>query len=387
MKIRFGMRKRLAKWKDSYEQRALLKHEYRKFKAPIRKAIFETVELTAEQKTQIDELFTRSYGKKIPYTWHRHYTAFTGNFDEKYFPELLFIPRFEYYMNAHRAYTEVFSDKNMLPMIASADKEVLVPPTYMKCVAGLYYAGDNRVISREEAVRLLGDMGEVFSKPTIGTSSGRGCAVLDMHDGVDRRSNKGVEELLKEMGTDFVIQERVKCHPQLATLHPTSCNTFRIMTYRWRDSFYTIPSILRVGQHGNTVDNAHAGGMFIAIDDDGTLHKTAFTEFNEQCTVHPDSGIVFENYQIDGFSTCREAALRLHRVLPQIGVINWDFTLNEEGRPVLIEVNLTSGGIWIFQMPHGRSAFGDRTEEILTWIGKMEKLPPHERRKYMFGNI
>lgn len=92
--------------------------EKQKFKDPRRKAIYNTVTLSREQEDQIDRLYMENYGRKIPYTWHRHFTAFTGQFDPQYFPELLYIPEFEHYMNLDRSYTDAFADKNLLPLIA-----------------------------------------------------------------------------------------------------------------------------------------------------------------------------------------------------------------------------------------------------------------------------
>lgn len=68
------------------------RQERQKYRDPRRRAIYETVMLTPEQKAAIDRLYLENYGEKIPYTWHRHYTAYTGQFDVNYFPELLYIP-------------------------------------------------------------------------------------------------------------------------------------------------------------------------------------------------------------------------------------------------------------------------------------------------------
>ena len=98
------------------------KHELKKYKDPRRVSIYSKIQLTKEQKKQIDDLYLTNYGKKIPYIWHRHFTAFTGNFDAKYFPESMFIPEFERYMSFKKEYAQVFTDKNMLPMLGKEAK-------------------------------------------------------------------------------------------------------------------------------------------------------------------------------------------------------------------------------------------------------------------------
>lgn len=369
---------------ERYFMHLASRNEIKKFKDPRRKAIYETINLSKEQKEAIDRVYVKNLGRKIPYTWHKHYTAFTGHFDEKYFPELLYIPEFERFMNLDSAYTRTFSDKNVLPYLASANG-VRTPKTFLSRTAGLLRDSSGKVVSLDEAISLLQDIGVAFCKPTIDTSSGQGCFVIDMHAGVDKNSGKSTLSIIDDLGDDFVVQEKIICHKQVSDLHPGSCNTFRIISYRWKDEFNTTPTVMRIGMHGNHVDNAHAGGIFVAMDDNGTLHERAFDEFNQQFTKHLDSGIVFNGYKIDGFPLCRGAAIKLHKAIPQIGVINWDFTLDEANNPVLIEANMDGGGIWLVEMAHGIGPFGDNTEEILRWIALMEKTPASKRKQYAFG--
>lgn len=121
--------------------------EIRKFEDQRRKKIYEAVTLTDEQKKQIDDLYKTNYGEKIPYTWHKHFTAFTGRFDANYFPELLFIPEFEYFMNSNQEYNKVFSDKNVLPMIA-AHVGVKMPLTVVSSVKGILEDENHKLISK-----------------------------------------------------------------------------------------------------------------------------------------------------------------------------------------------------------------------------------------------
>lgn len=143
---------------------------------------------------------------------------------------------------------------------------------------------------------------------------------------------------------------------------------------------------MRIGKGGACVDNAHAGGVFIAVEDDGTLHEWATTEFNDKFIEHPDSHLVFAGYQIPLVKDVIAAAYRMHNMIPQVGAINWDFSINEEGKPILIEANINGGSVWLFQMAHGRGAFGDETAEVLQWLRKVKKMNRKEREQHLFGN-
>ena len=366
------------------------RHEINKFKDERRQAIYEKVQLTEEQIKKLDDFYLSNYGEKIPYTWHRHYTAFTGNFDEKYVPELLYTSEFERFMSQYSEYAKTFTDKNMLQFLALG-AGVKMPRTYISGTKGALRDGENRFISDEEAISLLSDVGEAFIKPSVDSSSGRGCFVVNFCGGKDLVSGKTVEQILEGLGKDFIIQERLKCHSSISQIYAGSVNTFRVITYRWRDRILRFPAIMRIGSGGAYLDNAHAGGMFIAVSDEGILHKTAFTEFKKEFTVHPDTGTVFEGYKIDLFPRVLEAAERMHMALPQIGVVNWDFTIDDEGEPLLIEANMRngkqSGSIWLMEMAHGCGAFGENTAEVLRWLRLMKNTPKSKWHLYEFGNF
>lgn len=370
---------------DRYLMSRAAAEEIRKFRDPRRREIYEKCSLSDGQKREIDALFLDNYGEKIPYTWHRHYTMYTGNFDVRYFPEMLYIPEFERFMN-DGVLAEALSDKNLLPLIAESIG-VRMPASIISRIRGIYHDHDMNVISEGEAIQCLENAGIVFAKPSVDTSSGEKCMRLQLVDGVDQGSGTPLKDILKLLGEDFCVQACVRCHESIRSLYSGSVNTFRIITYIWKEEVIAMPVILRIGRGGAAVDNAHAGGMFIAVSDDGILHRSAFTEFREEYTEHPDTHVVFDGYEIPHFADVISAAKRMHGALSQIGVINWDFTIDESGTPVLIEANTSAGGIWVIEMAHGIGCFRDKTEEILRWLRVMKKTPKSQREKYRYGRL
>lgn len=358
--------------------------EKKKFRDKRRVEICNSTKLSQEQIDSVEKLYKNNYGKKIPLTWPKSYTAYTGRFDKYYFPEILYIPEFERYMNYNQSLANVLEDKNLLYVFAKASN-VRMPRMYLSCQAGIYKDAENKVLDFEKACALISNIGVCFAKPSIGTDSGRGCEVYCLVNGTDTKSGKTSDMLLKDLGKNFTIQERLVCHESIRKIYDGSVNTFRIMTYRWKNQIIVAPIIMRIGRGGSYLDNAHAGGMFIALSDDGTLHKTAFTEFKEEFVEHPDSKLKFEGYRIPLLPNVVDAVKRMHYSLPAIGVINWDMTLDESGQPVLIEANVNGGSIWLFQMAHGCGVFGERTPEILRWLHKMNETKYSDRAQYYFG--
>lgn len=369
---------------DNLEHINAVMGEKKKFRDKRRVEICNSTKLSQEQIDSVEKLYKNNYGKKIPLTWHKSYTAYTGRFDKYYFPEILYIPEFERYMNYNQSLANVLEDKNLLYVFAKASN-VRMPRMYLSCQAGIYKDAENKVLDFEKACALISNIGVCFAKPSIGTDSGRGCEVYCLVNGTDTKSGKTSDMILKDLGKNFTIQERLVCHESIRKIYDGSVNTFRIMTYRWKNQIIVAPIIMRIGRGGSYLDNAHAGGMFIALSDDGTLHKTAFTEFKEEFVEHPDSKLKFEGYRIPLLPNVVDAVKRMHYSLPAIGVINWDMTLDESGQPVLIEANVNGGSIWLFQMAHGCGVFGERTPEILRWLHKMNQTKYSDRAQYYFG--
>ena len=301
---------------------------------------------------------------KVPYTWHRHFTAFTGRFDPRYIPETLFIPEYERYMNPDQNYINVFADKNVLAMIAKG-VGIRMPETVASCANGVLRDGNYHIVRWDNLVDLLPEE-TCFAKPTIDSDSGKGCMLID-------KKQTDLISTLKTVGNNFVVQERIVCSDSIRKINPSSVNTFRVMTYFWDGKIQCAPVIMRIGRNGSFLDNAHAGGLFIAVNQDGTLHKTAFTEFKISFTEHPDTHVVFDGYKIDNFDKVIESAKRIHAAMPQLGVVNWDFTIDKDETPVLIEANTSGGSIWLFQMAWGCGVFEENTVGILEWIKEKKK--------------
>lgn len=354
------------------------------FADPRRVAIHSQVQLSEEQKRRIDTLWRENYGEKIPYTWHRHYTAYTGRFDENYIPESIYLPEIEYFFNLDNDYANCFADKNIIPYIAQA-AGVRCPETLLSSVKGFVRDRENRQVSMDQAIDILEHAGDVFCKPSVDSSSGRGCVPASVKNGVEQISGKPAAEFIAQLGKNFVIQERLVCHSSISGIYSGSVNTFRVISYRWREDIRFFPVIMRIGRGNAVVDNAHAGGMFIALDNDGQLHEKAFTEFKEEYSVHPDTNVVFSQWRIELFPRILEAAEFMHRAVPQLGIVNWDFTLDADGQPVLIEANIRGGSPWMAEMAHGCGPFGEHTAEILRWTRVMKTMSKSQRRKYEFG--
>lgn len=341
--------------------------------------IANSYNLKKEEKDAIDDFYRTNYGEKIPYIFHQYFTAHSGVFDCRYFPNHLLNTYFEYFINLNRHYAFVYEDKNVLPYIASA-AGVKMPRTIISKSSGVFRNEDSRIVNENQVQEILNSSGEVFCKSSTGSYGGKGCFVVDF-----KNITEPLSEVLKGLGTEFVIQELIKSHKSISCIYPKAANTFRVITYRWKDSFFQMPVFMRVGQGGAVVDNGAAGGMFLGVHKDGTLTDKAVMPYNTCILSHPDTGLVFKGHKIEHFEKVCAAAIRMHQMIPQIGMVYWDFTIDTEGEPVLIECNIFNGTIYAIQMTLGLPAFEERTAEVLQWIKKMKHTPYNKRGKYEFG--
>lgn len=359
-----------------------LTYEKVKYRGKKTKWIWKSVKLTKEQKRAIDKFYKENYGKKISYTYHRLIAAFSGNFDEKVIPEMLYATYFERF-KTDMSYSNVLTNKNMLAIFARG-LNVKMPQNIVICNNKRYYDHDFNAITQAEAEALLHNAGKVFMKIAKESCGGKNCAIANFVDGVDVNTNRTVAQTVSSLGGDFSIQEILVCHESIRRIYPHSANTLRIITYLLDGQVYHCPVIIRLGQGGSFTDNASAGGIFIALDDDGTMHRSAFTEYRKEFTEHPDTGVVFEGQKIQHLDKAIATAERLQLAIPQVGVINWDFTIDEAGEPVLIEANMKNdvqaGSIWLPQMAHGTGAFGENTAKVLQYIRRAKKMSYSKRK-------
>lgn len=353
---------------DKLQRNFREKREIKKIRDERRQKIISQVSLTAEQEKDIDRFFLAHYGKKIPYDWHRLYTAFTGNFHTEYFPELLYIPALERKLNP-AAYVRAFGDKSMLPRLFSGIDGSRIPKVFVSNTSGAYSSAEDVFVSKEKACDLLYNAGEVVIKPTVDSNSGKNVRFYRISGNHCEDTNQNISEILDLYQKDFVVQEAVCQHKLLSDLFPNAVNTFRVMTYICDGNVEVCPMGLRIGQGESRVDNAHAGGMYVGVDN-GKLRKQAFTEFRTVYEKHPDTNAVFGGYEIPWYEKIHDVAKKMHMRIPRLGILSFDFAIDDSGTITIIEVNTCGQAVWFHQEANGEPVFGKHTADMLKLIAK-----------------
>lgn len=341
------------------------------YKAEIRnidkkEPLWSKVVLSPDQEKEIKEYWKEISGFEIETKWHRLYQSYMGVYQKKYFPEILFSTKLEPMLSPAK-YHGILSDKGLITSIFPGGG-YRTPETFVYNCNGILTGKNHDVIDEDEALRRVNNCGKVIIKPTVDTSSGVGVRLLVMNDGMDERSGESSKDILHGYKSNYIVQESVVQSTYLSKIYSGSLNTFRVITYICEGEVCLAPLAMRIGSGGSFVDNIHAGGLSIGITSDYKLRKYAFSEMGERYEKHPDSGVVFDGYEIPPLEKVVTTALELHGRIPQIKMISWDWAIDTNDTPVLIEINISGQSVWFPQMLNGEPIFGEHTEYFANMI-------------------
>lgn len=319
------------------------------------KDLKERKHLTREQKKEVQDFYKSMIGRKVPLHCHEYFYSRTGHFTKDYVPANFYhcelVPR----ANIHSA-GGVLGDKNMCDFLFPGENVV---HSILKNMNGYYYY-EGRPVSEEEAVALCQNMEKVIIKPAK-ESKGKGVQMFNAKNGVTDINGKSVAQLFKEYKKDFLVQNWVRQHKDMAALNPSSLNTLRILSYHSGMEVLIIYSVIRIGRSGQVIDNQCAGGISTTISEDGRLGKYAFGGYSEDDILKTDTGVLLEGYQVPSFDKAIEMVKRLHMKLPFFNLVGWDVAIQEDGEPVLIEFNTNPG----LSQSAFKSGMGEYTERII----------------------
>lgn len=143
------------------------------------------------------------------------------------------------------------------------------------------------------------------------------------------------------IGKNWVVEEMINQHYEIAKYHPWSVNTVRIPTILTKDGDPVVfDAIFRIGRNKSNVDNYSAGGYLAKIDvETGIVISNGFCKEGTTCIRHPDTNEVIPGFEVPHWKELLGIAQEAARVVPQMRYISWDFALNEKGGWVLVESN------------------------------------------------
>lgn len=294
------------------------------------------------------------FDKKSVY-WARVYKKEVG-FDPYYISTGLHNVQLKAYLNPTK---EVSSLVNKA-LVDVYLPEIPFPKAYVRCVHGNYYDREMNHLSFEDAVAILKDKGSFVIKPALDSSTGNGVKRIDLTEESDL-SDKWFASLFKNATSNFIAQEVLAQHPDIARLNPTSLNCCRV-TSVFLDGKYTKGVCIKIGKKGSKVDNWNSSYL-LGVKDDGTLESRGWDN-KIQPVEKTDNGIAFGGLVYPCYTKMVESAERWHKkFFPQCCIVGWDIIIDDQGEPRVIEANMVMPGILAEQLCSG-PFFKDVHDEI-----------------------
>lgn len=310
-------------------------------------------------------------GKAEP-IYFRCFSRYIGR-DMDIVPENLCRNVIEKCLNPSR-YLPYYTDKNIFDRI--------LPPgtcaaTVLRRMNGFFYDASYKAVRLKDdgdLKRVLASSGTpvVCVKPSVGSGSGVGVRFFNVAD-----PELSLAALNRMCGKDFIIQECLSQSSEMACFNPTSVNTLRLTLYKSVETDeWVVPSaIIRIGGKGSLVDNAHAGGAYVGIDEKtGRLCDKVLDQYGRVRTVFNDIDFTREHV-IPDWESVLAFARTVGNSVPHLRLLALDIMIDASGTPRLVEFNSSDYSMWLFQFTtHG--AFGRYTDEIIRYCSDSRNLNP-----------
>ena len=265
-------------------------------------------------------------------------------------------------------YRPFYSDKNMFPYILG--KENLPKTIFFRINGGNILDDQERVITPSSFSNVLNQYSSVILKPSTESNSGKG--VIKFKKEKDKFVYNDIilsYDYLMSFGNNFCLQECICQHDFFSQLNPTSINTLRLALYRSvkDEKVSCLSAILRVGKRNETIDNVHAGGMFVGIDiKNGHLGKYVFDEKGHQLSIWNDINYSLNDYYVPNWDNVKSFAISIVKKIKHHRLIALDLAINKDCSPIVIEYNINSFSYWLFMIT-GQIPLGEYTDEIIDY--------------------
>ena len=311
-------------------------------------------ELTASQKHDVED-YWKGHGITLSsMDWHRFYYAKTGMIDPRFVPDDVFHRIIRPKMNDYQL-GAAWSDKAYTDWVV---RDVKTVRSVVRCVNGRLLNEQYELIDRKATNIILNSYETLVLKPTMFTDTGKN--VILAH------APFSINDIIAHYGRFFVVQIPLKQHPEMALLNESSVNTIRIDTILLGMEAHSVSAFVKAGQPGEFTDNG--GGekrIFIGIRDGKYVDYAIDHDCNRFYTI--PSGYSFAKQAVPFFKEMCAAAEKAHTHVAHFGLAFWDMSVDVNGEPTIVEMNLRYPDSYIPQVASG-PFFGNYTDEVLSYI-------------------
>jgi len=308
-----------------------------------------------------------NYNTKVDPILHMAFMNLTGKKDSRLIPRNIMNRNIYPVFNDYDV-TSYYGDKNIYETMI---KPPYAPETIIRKVGGNFFDSDYKPIDFEKAQNiLLNSSAEMVIKPSK-SNNGRGVAKFRVLDNKIDFNEKSISfiDLLKIYKEGFIIQKAIEQHPNMAAPHPSSVNTIRIVTFRWKGEIRYLFAFARFGINDDIRDNATVDvSPAVGITDSGEFFEFAINKSGQTFTHHPTTNFCFADLNpIPNYEEFKQFIKDRHKDFIHLDIISWDIALGLDGKPIILECNF-AGSTPFYQIVSQKPFFGDLTVEVLEYV-------------------
>ena len=308
-----------------------------------------------EEYRQVVLPYWKKFGLAPKQEWFELYGSRDHRMDPRFLPADLYYTAILPYLNNGLQFRGL-SNKGYYDYLFP---DVRQPQTVALKIEGTYYDESRRVIREKDAVDLCLERNtELFLK--VSTGSAKGAGIFPFSPG--ESTAEDVREIFGKAGPSFIVQERIRQHPALHAMNPSSVSTIRVVSLLFEDKVYVESAGLRVSGPGTRFVSVLDDGFFTEIRDDGTLNPKVFSDFG--LWFEDGKGLFADSFQLPSIDRVYDEVKRIHPRMGHFKCIGWDFAIDDRGEPVMIEFNVFPA-LGIPQITRCKPAFNDKTDWIL----------------------
>lgn len=320
----------------------------------VKKSCKKAPKLSREEKKAVQE-FYGDYIRFVPLMYHRLYKKEYGKFLPEFLLDDIYYTDIDRFYNDREA-ARYMDNKCFYRQLFPTIKQ---PRQIGMLCGGVVFGTEGEMQDIEKLTQILLQEEEVVLKKATNSEGGFGVMFLS-----GKQASEKVVSIFKDAKEDLILQESVKQHEELERLHPGSVNTIRVISMLRQDGVKIYSRMLRIGVGNSRVDNTCSGGILCGIHQDGCLSQRGYFESGDEVEKHPELGYALKDVKLTHVHKVDKLVREAHTYVPHFRLISWDVAIDEAGEPVLIEANLSLGGIGFRQCIQG-PLFGEDTKEIL----------------------
>lgn len=192
--------------------------------------------------------------------------------------------------------------------------------------------------SKDEFADFFKKHGEIFVKDIYGLC-GKNIRVYNIKECDPYQL---YDMLTIDSSINYLIENTMHQHKDLAQLHPWSINTIRIVTLynKKTDNVHIVCARQRIGNNRHRVDNFHYEGLCAVIDvETGIISSVGYDKNSHEYVKHPLTNEVIPGFQEPNWEACKEFIYKVARMVPDVGYVGWDIVAQQDGTFALIEGN------------------------------------------------